>query len=159
MELFEDTAEDEIRRLRKIIAKLEETNGARIVTVEMAPRENGAGYLFYITAPTTASEAEFGLAMAATILKSFRVIGADMKQDIVQGDHIAPPWMRTTDCYIRKGAFDRWIIVNGDDLAWSGSRWVAHKNGLPTGGVQVSNFESDQEAYSAAREAGLTPMI
>ena len=158
MPLFEDTAEDEIRRLRKIIAKLEETNGVRVVTVEMVPRENAAGHLFYITAPTTASEAVFGLAMAKTILKSFRAIGADMRQDIV---HIAPSNMRTTDCYIRKGAFGRWIIVRGIDTAqaWSGSRWVAHKNGLPTGGVQVSNFKSEQEAYDAAREAGLTPMI
>lgn len=91
MPLFEDTAEDEIRRLRKIIAKLEETKDARIVTVEMAPRENGVGYLFYITAPTTANEKEFGLTIAEMIQKSFRVIGIDMKQDIVQGNHIAPP--------------------------------------------------------------------
>lgn len=216
MPLFEDTAEDEIRRLRRIIAKLEKAKGIRIVTVEMVPRypndmdpslgtpprENGSGHLFYITAPTTASEEVFGLAMSEMIQKAFRVIGANVRQDVVAGDHIAPPNIDEeqlnknlhqlagdgtfpmeifdglvdsflarcdveqgekrpdTDCYLSKDAFGRWIVVNANDktLAWSGSRWVAHERGVPAGGVQVSNFESAEEAWSYARSAGLTPI-
>lgn len=90
MTLFEDSAEDEIRRLRTIIEKLEKTKGARVVTVERV-RKPGYGYLFYITAPTTASEEAFGMAMSETIVKAFKHIGADVKPDIVSGEHIAPP--------------------------------------------------------------------
>jgi hypothetical protein len=90
MPLFEDTAEDEIRRLRAIIAKMEEAKGVRVVTVEIVPKR-GFGYLFYITAPTMASEEAFGMAMSNTIRQSFKVLGADLQQQIISGDHIAPP--------------------------------------------------------------------
>jgi hypothetical protein len=65
-----------------------------------------------------------------------------------------------TDCYVSENAFGRWVIVNAAnrDLAWSGSRWVAHRNGLPAGGVQVSNFERAVEAYENAVQAGLKPL-
>lgn len=49
----------------------------------------------------------------------------------------------------------RWIVVNGqsEDLAWSGSRWVPHRLGLPAGDAQISNFETrDQAAAYAARQ-------
>jgi hypothetical protein len=90
MPLFEDTAEDEIRRLRRIIEKLETEKGTRVVTVEMVPHDK-FGYLFYITGPTTADEAVFGLAMSQTIERAFRVIGADLKTAFTGGNHVAPP--------------------------------------------------------------------
>lgn len=48
----------------------------------------------------------------------------------------------------------RWIIVNGQEerLAWSGSTWVPHLNGIPMGKVQVANFESRDEALSCAQQ-------
>lgn len=48
----------------------------------------------------------------------------------------------------------RWIIVNGlhDDLAWSGSRWVPHRSGLPAGPVQISNWETREQAAAYAAE-------
>ena len=51
--------------------------------------------------------------------------------------------------------FERWIIVNADEqnLAWSGSRWVEHHRGLPAESIQISNFESVEEALAAARQA------
>jgi hypothetical protein len=90
MGLFNDSAEDEIRRLRAMIARLEQEKGVRLVTVEIQ-RKPGYGYLFYITAPTTASEAEFGMAMAETIARSFKVIGADMTPGDVSMNQVAPP--------------------------------------------------------------------
>ena len=47
--------------------------------------------------------------------------------------------------------FERWIIVNADEqnLAWSGSRWVEHHRGLPAESIQISNFESVEEALAA----------
>jgi hypothetical protein len=49
---------------------------------------------------------------------------------------------------IEKSFFGRWIIVSAarPDLAWSGSQWVPHRHGIPTGGAQVSNFASREEA-------------
>jgi hypothetical protein len=51
--------------------------------------------------------------------------------------------------------FERWIIVNADEqnLAWSGSRRVEHHRGLPAESIQISNFESVEEALAAARQA------
>jgi len=159
--LFKDTDQDEIRRLRQIIARLEETKGARVVTVEWE-RQEGYGYLFYITAPTTASEEVFGIAMTEMIVKAFRVIGANLRPDVVAGDHIAPPRIQPerAGCYLKE-VLGRWIIVNAADrgLAWSGSRWVSHKNGMPTGGVQISNFEVKLEAFQEAEKAGLRPVL
>jgi hypothetical protein len=56
-------------------------------------------------------------------------------------------------CRLQLGILDRWFIVNKDDdtLAWSGSRWVNHANGLPTGGVQVCNFATRRAADLYAR--------
>jgi len=64
-------------------------------------------------------------------------------------------------CYMRQGALGRWIIVNARDksLAWSGSRWVKHQNGIPKGAVQVSNFEMKLAAYRDAERAGLNPAL
>ena len=52
------------------------------------------------------------------------------------------------------GFLGRWIIVNGQDesLAWSGSRWVPHRNGFPTGPVQVSNWFTREEAKAYMSE-------
>jgi hypothetical protein len=51
-----------------------------------------------------------------------------------------------------QGAHYRWIIVKSDDydLAWSGARWVPHKNGIPTGGIQICNFDDRAEAQKYA---------
>ena len=57
------------------------------------------------------------------------------------------------DYKVIQGAHGRWIIVKADDpdLAWSGARWVPHKKGLPTGGVQVCNFDGQDEATQYAK--------
>jgi hypothetical protein len=54
-----------------------------------------------------------------------------------------------------QGKFGQWIIVNARDpgLAWSGSCWVEHEGGIPTGGRQVSNFATEQDARIVAQEA------
>lgn len=55
--------------------------------------------------------------------------------------------------YIRQHLFDRWIVIDGEhtELAWSGSTWV------PIGGnVQVSNFDSWEEAAAYAESFGFT---
>jgi hypothetical protein len=164
MPLFEDTDQDEIRRLRTVIAKLEKTKGVRIVTVEMVPRQDRAGHLFYITAPTMASEEVFGLALAETIQKAFRVIGAEMRSDVVGGDHIAPPSeysvidnARDAACHAVQGALGRWVIVKAaaPHRAWSGCRWVPHREGIPVGGAQVCNFDDWQATSDYAQKAGL----
>jgi len=92
MQLFEDTAEDEIRRLRRIIDKLETEKGTQMVTVEIVHRENPVGYLFYITAPTVMDEAVFARAMAETITRAFRKIDVKMEgPDILGEEYAAPP--------------------------------------------------------------------
>ena len=55
-------------------------------------------------------------------------------------------------CRIRQGIFRAWYIVHpiADDLAWSGSRWVRHAEGLPTEGIQVCNFRTQREAEEYA---------
>jgi len=47
----------------------------------------------------------------------------------------------------------RWIVINGqsEDLAWSGSRWVPHRRGLPVD-VQICNFATREEALAYAEE-------
>jgi hypothetical protein len=52
-----------------------------------------------------------------------------------------------------QGLFGRWIIVRDGApyLAWSGSRWVLHAHGAPTAGVQISNYETRDEAERAMR--------
>lgn len=49
---------------------------------------------------------------------------------------------------ILQGAFGRYVIVQADDhsLAWTGSGFDRHQEGIPTGQSQVCNFESTQEA-------------
>jgi hypothetical protein len=63
------------------------------------------------------------------------------------------PWR----CCIKQGAFDRWLIVNSENHAWSGKRWVPASDtgyGFLTGGVQVCNFGSKEAAEEYAREFG-----
>lgn len=179
MSLFEDTPEKEIERLRQIIAKMEVSKGVRVVTVEMVRKEN-YGYLFYITAPTSANEREFGLAMADTILRNFNVIGAGLAQDFAReinepasgrerqieralaGDRRAVfVYPKGAGCYAAESVMGRWIIVKAEDptLAWSGARWVEHRKGMPTGGVQISNWPTKTEAFRAAEKEGLRPVL
>jgi hypothetical protein len=89
MSLFRDSDEDEIRRLRGIVEKLERVRQVQVVSVEMEPKP-GYGYVFYITAPTMASEEDFGLALIKAIQAGFRKIDVDSKADVIGGDHIAP---------------------------------------------------------------------
>ena len=170
MALFDDSAKTEIERLRAVIAKLEESKGVRMVTVEMV-RKPGYGYVFYITAPTMAHEREFGMAMAATIERSFRRVGADMKFDIARMADEAPSERERAveqaitvtvrpsiaECYMTENAMGRWVIVNVQDraLAWSGSQWVPHRHGLPADNVQISNFATQEAAALAAMDSGL----
>ena len=53
---------------------------------------------------------------------------------------------------IELGLFGRFIIVNARDsgLAWSGSCWVEHENGVPTGRSQVSSYATEEEARQVA---------
>lgn len=55
---------------------------------------------------------------------------------------------------IAQNSFGRWIIVNARDpeLAWSGSCWVEHEDGISRGRAHVSNFDSEDEARSCAEE-------
>jgi len=55
---------------------------------------------------------------------------------------------------IKKTAFGRWIIISliSPNLAWSGSRWEPHKEGIPTGKVQISNFGTREEAEEYVNE-------
>lgn len=63
-----------------------------------------------------------------------------------------------TKVRLRKDILDTWILVHGEDdrvdaYAWSGSRFVAiDQYGLPSGGVQVSNFRKREDALKYARE-------
>jgi hypothetical protein len=95
MGAFKNSAEDEIRRLRLIIEKLEATKQMRVITVDIVRRENPNGYFFYITAPTVANEEMFGKAMATTIQQAFHKIDVNMERpDIISVDHVAPPKKR-----------------------------------------------------------------
>lgn len=60
---------------------------------------------------------------------------------------------------VQRTAFDRWIIVHPihNGLAWSGAHWVRHSEGLPTGGIQVCNFDTEQDADDYATENYLFP--
>lgn len=63
---------------------------------------------------------------------------------------------RINNCYLALGRMGRWIVCCADaEGAWSGARWVAHEGGIPTGGVQISNFGSREEAAEYALDAGL----
>jgi hypothetical protein len=59
-----------------------------------------------------------------------------------------------------RGIFDRWFIqhANNEHLGWSGSSWVPMSpEGVPTGDVQVCNFETMKEAAGYCQQAGLIP--
>lgn len=61
----------------------------------------------------------------------------------------------SSDVYdIRKNLFGHWYIVHPTDefLAWSGSRWVSHYKGVPTGDTQVSNFKTPSDLHRYALE-------
>jgi hypothetical protein len=67
--------------------------------------------------------------------------------------------MIKSDSYITENPFRRWVIVSALNpaMAWSGSRWVPHVEGLPAGDAQISNFDGPVDAYSAAVKAKLKP--
>lgn len=65
--------------------------------------------------------------------------------------------MERREAKLVKGILDRWILVHPHypDMAWSGSRWVPHDQGLPMAYVQVSNFTDEQAAKEYASDHGL----
>lgn len=52
-----------------------------------------------------------------------------------------------------RDVFGRWFIVSSSNvgMAWSGSHWVPHVRGIGLA-VQISNFETIDEARQAAKE-------
>lgn len=56
--------------------------------------------------------------------------------------------------HIIKTTYGRWIIVNArdSDLAWSGSCWVEHEDGISRGRAHVSTFDSQELAQGHAEE-------
>ena len=64
-------------------------------------------------------------------------------------------------CYILRNPFGRWVVANGvkPDLAWSGSRWVLHRNGLPAKDVQVSNWQTRDGARREAERLGFAVAV
>lgn len=63
------------------------------------------------------------------------------------------------NCKVRQGVFNRWYIFSAIDpfLAWGGSGWIfCAKDGRPLG-VQLCNFETEDEAREYCREVGLVP--
>ena len=61
---------------------------------------------------------------------------------------------------IKQALLGRWYLFHetDDKKAWSGSRWVGASHGMPTEGVQVSNFDSEEDAVNYAREHGFEVM-
>jgi len=59
---------------------------------------------------------------------------------------------------VRQGVFNRWYIFHHADaaLAWSGAQWVPTNDGIPTGGVQVCNFDTSDDAVDYAGKSGLS---
>jgi hypothetical protein len=59
-------------------------------------------------------------------------------------------------CRVGLVAPDRWIITRADypTLAWSGARWVPHRNGVPLTNVPVPSFGSQAEANRHAQRCG-----
>jgi len=55
------------------------------------------------------------------------------------------------------GLFGRWVIYHPvvEDFAWSGSRWVLTIDGFPSGGIQICNFETREEAESYCEKHGV----
>ena len=79
----------------------------------------------------------------------------DLKK-VLMREHVGHP------VRLRQGIFGRWFILHEklDDAARSGSRWVSvSENGMPTGGVQVCNFATEDEAAKYALEHGMTLSI
>ena len=57
---------------------------------------------------------------------------------------------------IERGAFGRFYIAHPTlaGLAWSGTSWEPHLDGLPAGRAQIANFETEEEARAyQVREA------
>lgn len=54
--------------------------------------------------------------------------------------------MPQSDPLPAEGILGRWVIISVDSgLAWSGSRWVPHRQGIPAGDAQVCNFATREE--------------
>ncbi len=88
----EHSDRDEIKRLRRIIARLEKETGTRVITTEIVPREDKPGYLIYVTAPMVVSELEFGMAMYHAVVTGFTTIsGEKMSPDFFDTTQLAPP--------------------------------------------------------------------
>lgn len=57
---------------------------------------------------------------------------------------------------IIEGVLGRWVIVSAANptLAWTGSRWAGHNQGVPTHDIQISNFGTRSVAEKEAGSRG-----
>jgi hypothetical protein len=55
---------------------------------------------------------------------------------------------------IQLNELSRYVLINATQphLAWSGSRWVDHVDGLPMTQFQICNFETIEEAINYAHQ-------
>jgi hypothetical protein len=62
---------------------------------------------------------------------------------------------------IETTVFGRFIIVLAADRAraWSGARFVGHERGIPTGQIQIANFNDYDSAMSYALECGFEVIL
>lgn len=92
---------------------------------------------------------EFPQGAADALVVSFREFRAELDEEPVEHDVRVPP--EYTIKQIVHGT--RWYIedATNEHGAWSGSAWVLHEGGIGVR-VQVSNFETEQEARKYARE-------
>ena len=58
-------------------------------------------------------------------------------------------------------AFNRFFLIHPkvDSLAWTGSTWARHHDGIPTGGAQICNFTTEAEATAYLRGPALVAGI
>jgi hypothetical protein len=59
-------------------------------------------------------------------------------------------------CTVKENALHRWFLASASApfLAWSGSSWETHKNGIGVR-VQILSRETQEEAIALARTYGL----
>ena len=70
-----------------------------------------------------------------------------------------PMEQRVRRACVRQNLFGRWYLASAEYptlLAWTGSRWTLHADGMPIGGIQICNFETADKARAYAGEMGLT---
>lgn len=91
---MENSDQDEIKRLRRIIERLEANKGTRVITTEIVPREDKPGFLVYVTAPTATNEVEFGMAIYSQVVSALSLkspdVGLRKQPEFVHTEQVAP---------------------------------------------------------------------